>query len=167
MRKPILTALLAFSLPLTAHMTEHVVSQVDISKYNIRMELQNKVNEKLSYNVLSHIPVSSPLRPATINRISDLYGRRECHPVLKTPSFHTGIDFSANKGTPVLSTANGTVVDVTYSNLCIGYGSRISGKSSQTSNQYCKRGWGGRQHYGINHFLLAYTPLKNTPNPMR
>ena len=123
MRKPILTALLAFMLPFTAHMTESTMSPEMMERYNIRMELRTKVNQELSYNVLSHIPVSSPLKMNDIRRVSDLFGHRGRHPVLKIPSFHSGIDFSANVGTPVLSTATGTVVDVKYSNY--GYGNKI------------------------------------------
>lgn len=125
MRKPLLTALLAFSLPFTAHMTESVIPQDVISRNYIRMDLEKKLIPGLSYNVLIHIPVSSPIPTVYIKRVSDLYGPRERHPVLKIPSFHSGIDFSAKLGTPVLSTANGMVVDIEYSQSHIGYGNKI------------------------------------------
>ena len=123
MRKPILTALLIFALPFTAHMTECEMPPEVMERFNLRMDLRDKVNEELSYNVLSHIPVSSPLYSTQIKRVSDLFGYRRCHPVLKIPSFHSGIDFSANIGTPVLTTANGSVVDIVRSKY--GYGNRI------------------------------------------
>jgi len=104
-------------------MTEAEVSPEVMERYNLRMELRDRVNPELSYNVLSHIPVSSPLHSAQIKRVSDLFGHRRCHPVLKIPSFHTGIDFSAKIGTPVLATANGSVVDIVHSRR--GYGNRI------------------------------------------
>ena len=125
MRKPILTALLAFSLPFTAHMTEYKISPEKHRELSIKMELRKKVDQELNYSVLSHIPVSSPLNITQINRISELFGPRKCHPVLRIPSFHSGIDFSAIIGTPVLAAANGTVVDVEYSNTHRGYGSKI------------------------------------------
>ena len=65
----------------------------------------------------------SPLHTPDIRRVSDLYGRRTSHPVLKIPSFHRGIDFSAKVGTPVLATANGTVERVIHSKY--GYGNHI------------------------------------------
>lgn len=125
MRKPILTALLAFSLPFTAHMTEYKIPANVINNANIRMDLKRNIIKELNYNVLSHIPVSSPLPTAQIIRISDFFGPRDCHPVLKIPSFHSGVDFSATIGTPVLATANGTVVDVEHSQLHVGYGNKI------------------------------------------
>jgi murein DD-endopeptidase MepM/ murein hydrolase activator NlpD len=125
MRKPILATVLAFSLPFTAHMTESVIPQETIQKANIRMDLEEKVNTTLKYNVLSHIPVCSPLKSAQINRISDFFGPRKRHPILKVPTFHSGIDFSAVSGTPVLATANGVVVDVDHSTKKVGYGNRI------------------------------------------
>lgn len=119
-----MTVLLTFLLPLTAHMKEYKIPQSFVDSYNVRMEFRNNVVSKtLNYNVLSHIPVSSPIYMTDIRRVSDLFGPRKRHPVLNIPSFHSGIDFSANVGTPVLSTANGSVVDIKYSNY--GYGNKI------------------------------------------
>jgi murein DD-endopeptidase MepM/ murein hydrolase activator NlpD len=124
MRRAIMTAMLAFALSTTAHMQEYQVSQEVIDRMNARYDLRDRVvNKSLEYNVLSHIPVSSPLKTPDIRRVSDLYGPRRSHPVLNIPSFHRGIDFSARVGTPVLATAEGTVESVIRSRY--GYGNKI------------------------------------------
>ena len=46
--------------------------------------------------------------PITAERINDSYGMR-MHPVLKTRKMHNGMDFKAERGTPVYATADGVV----------------------------------------------------------
>ena len=128
MKKQLLTSLLVFLFPLTAHMTDCKIPQSEVDntlllKYKRIMNLEQKVNSNVDYNMLFNIPIISPIHRDAIHRISDLFGIRKCHPVYKIPSFHSGIDFSAKLGTPVLSTANGIVVDVKYSKK--GYGNKV------------------------------------------
>ena len=73
---------------------------------------------------LGDLPISSPLKTKDIERISDWYGHRTVHPVLKVPSNHKGIDISALAGTLVQATANGVVVESKFSRW--GYGNRIT-----------------------------------------
>ena len=49
------------------------------------------------------------LRPVAFKRISSGFSNRRFHPVLKTYRAHRGIDYSANRGTPIWATADGTV----------------------------------------------------------
>lgn len=47
--------------------------------------------------------------PLSFRRISSTFSNRRFHPVLKTYRPHRGVDYAAAAGTPVSSTANGTV----------------------------------------------------------
>jgi murein DD-endopeptidase MepM/ murein hydrolase activator NlpD len=75
-----------------------------------------------SYNELSEtalnkeeywasIPAIQPIHNEELNRLASGYGIR-LHPILKVKKMHTGIDFSAPKGTPIYSTGDGTVKQV-------------------------------------------------------
>jgi murein DD-endopeptidase MepM/ murein hydrolase activator NlpD len=54
-------------------------------------------------------------------KISSGFGMR-MHPVLKKEMMHNGVDFSADTGTLIMSTANGTVRSAEYANA---YGNRV------------------------------------------
>lgn len=58
-------------------------------------------------------------------RLSDAYGWR-IHPTLLVKKFHHGIDIPAPTGTPIISTAPGTVQMISYSTGSTGYFVRIS-----------------------------------------
>lgn len=79
---------------------------------NINIKELNKIKE---------IPIISPLSPNKIKRISSEFGMRK-HPIFRTEFFHEGIDYSANKGEPVRSTANGVVI---YTNNRGNYGNQV------------------------------------------
>ncbi len=49
------------------------------------------------------------LRPVAFNRVTSGYSNRRFHPVLKTYRAHRGVDWDANVGTEIFSTAEGTV----------------------------------------------------------
>lgn len=55
------------------------------------------------------LPAIAPLKNGT-NRIVSGYGFR-IHPIYKNKRMHTGIDFTAPRGTPVYATADGVVVN--------------------------------------------------------
>lgn len=73
---------------------------------------------QLSVVELSCYPVISPVRNP---RISSGFGKRK-HPIYKRQLFHTGIDFSETKGTPVYATGSGIVTRKGYNS---GYGNFI------------------------------------------
>lgn len=75
--------------------------------------LQMSVSELCDYPVI--FPIKKP------ERISSGFGMRK-HPIYRVWKFHTGIDISGAKGTPVYATANGIVVRKGY---CSGYGNYI------------------------------------------
>lgn len=72
--------------------------------------LQMPISELCDYPVI--FPIKNP------QRISSDFGMRY-HPIYRVWKFHTGIDISATKGTPVYATGNGIVVGIGYSS---GYG---------------------------------------------
>jgi murein DD-endopeptidase MepM/ murein hydrolase activator NlpD len=52
--------------------------------------------------------------PLKFSRITSGFSRRRFHPVLKYFRPHHGVDYGAPSGTPVMSTADGVVVDARY-----------------------------------------------------
>lgn len=74
---------------------------------------------KLSMNELCNYPVIFPIKKP--ERISSGFGMRY-HPIYRVWKFHTGIDISSTKGTPVYATGNGIVTRKGY---CSGYGNFI------------------------------------------
>ncbi|MCA4529019.1 M23 family metallopeptidase [Bacteroides ovatus] len=74
---------------------------------------------KLSIDELCNYPVIFPIKKP--ERISSGFGMRY-HPIYRVWKFHTGIDISSTKGTPVYATGNGIVTRKGY---CSGYGNFI------------------------------------------
>jgi Membrane proteins related to metalloendopeptidases len=72
--------------------------------------LQLSIDELCDYPVI--FPVKKP------GRISSGFGMRY-HPVYKVRKFHTGIDITGTKGTPVYASGNGVVIGKGYNS---GYG---------------------------------------------
>ena len=73
----------------------------------------------LSIDELCNYPVIFSIRKP--ERISSGFGMRK-HPIYRVWKFHTGIDISGTKGTPVYATGNGIIVRKGY---CSGYGNYI------------------------------------------
>ncbi len=55
------------------------------------------------------------MAPLKYTRLSSPYSKRRYHPVQKRYKAHLGTDYAAPKGTPIWSTANGTVIAATFS----------------------------------------------------
>jgi len=73
----------------------------------------------LSTSELCDYPVIFPIRKP--ERISSGFGMRK-HPIYRVWKFHTGIDISRIKGTPVYASGNGVVIRKGYNS---GYGNYI------------------------------------------
>ncbi len=72
--------------------------------------------------------------PLQFSRISSRYSRRRFHPVQKRWKSHKGTDYAAPHGTPIWSTANGTVVKAGYTS---GNGNYVKVKhNNKYSTQY-------------------------------
>lgn len=77
----------------------------------------------LNFSKKSHSePSIKPIKESQIIRIVG-YGNR-VHPVLKVKKLHSGTDFIAKYGTPVLSTADGKVTKIIHQET--GYGNQIT-----------------------------------------
>lgn len=70
---------------------------------------------------LTHIPAIQPISSKYLKTMASGYGHRR-DPVYGTTRFHAGMDFSADIGTPVYATGDGTVVHSSWSS---GYGNTV------------------------------------------
>ncbi|SNS27189.1 Murein DD-endopeptidase MepM and murein hydrolase activator NlpD, contain LysM domain [Belliella buryatensis] len=68
------------------------------------------------------IPAIQPIINEELTRLASGFGNR-LHPILKVRKLHTGVDFSAPKGTPIYATGDGVVIDV--KTVFGGYGKYI------------------------------------------
>lgn len=72
--------------------------------------------------------------PLNYSRISSRFSSSRFHPVLKRRKAHLGTDYAAAKGTPIMSTANGTISKASYTR---GNGNYVKVKhNSVYSTQY-------------------------------
>lgn len=73
--------------------------------------------------MLAHIPAIFPLKETEIKYISSYFGYRP-DPIYKVQKFHSGIDFSAQKGTEAYATGDGVVSEVEKGHW--GYGNMVT-----------------------------------------
>lgn len=71
----------------------------------------------------SSIPAIQPISNKELTRLASGYGMR-IHPIYKLKRMHTGIDFSAPRGTPIYATGDG-VIKLVRNNGPSGYGKEI------------------------------------------
>jgi hypothetical protein len=71
--------------------------------------------------MLKCIPAIQPIANKDLKRTASGYGRR-VDPIYGTPRFHSGMDFTANTGTEVYATGDGTVVKAGWET---GYGNCV------------------------------------------
>jgi len=87
-----------------------------ISSFNELTDLLEKNSEKLEC-----IPAIQPILNKNLKAIASGFGRR-VDPIFRVRRMHTGIDFSASKGTKVFATGNGVV---TEAGRKVGYGNVV------------------------------------------
>lgn len=74
------------------------------------------------------------MAPVKYSRISSGYSSRRFHPVQKRWKAHLGTDYAAPRGTPIMATANGTVIAASYTG---GNGNYVKIKHDETyTTQY-------------------------------
>ncbi len=110
---------------------------VQSKSYN---ELAKMIKNKET--MLASIPAIQPVSNKDLKRIASGFGYR-IDPVYKTIRLHTGLDFTAETGTPVYSTGDGTV-EVAGSQGD-GYGNKV----------LIKHGYGYETLYGHNSKVLV------------
>lgn len=72
--------------------------------------------------MFASIPAVQPLENKSLNRLASGFGMR-IHPIYKVKRMHTGLDFAAQKGTPIYATGDGVVSKI--ANNVGGYGNEI------------------------------------------
>ncbi|WP_010521361.1 M23 family metallopeptidase [Aquimarina agarivorans] len=104
--------------------------------YAFQYEVKESKKQEVSYyddqaKSLQSFFLKAPLQ---FSRISSRYSRRRFHPVQKRWKSHKGTDYAAPHGTPIWSTANGTVVKAGYTS---GNGKYVKVKhNNKYSTQY-------------------------------
>ncbi len=99
-----------------------------ISSISNRIKMQNKsFNEinnllKNKEQLLASTPAIQPVSNKNLDRIASGFGYR-IDPIYKTVKLHAGLDFTANSGTPIYATANGTIETAGYHEG--GYGNHV------------------------------------------
>ncbi len=107
-------------------MIKEVTKKVDV--LSKQMVIQSKSLDaivdmaKNKQEMLASIPAIQPVSNKNLKRMASGYGYR-IHPIYKTRKMHSGMDFSASKGTPIYATGNGTVESVKRSRR--GYGNVV------------------------------------------
>ncbi|MBP8193250.1 MAG: M23 family metallopeptidase, partial [Chitinophagales bacterium] len=97
--------------------------------------------------MLASIPAIQPVSNKDLKRIASGFGYR-IDPVYKTPRMHTGLDFTAETGTPVYATGDG-VVEIAGPQGD-GYGNKV----------LIKHGYGYETLYGHNSKILVRVGTK-------
>jgi len=72
--------------------------------------------------MLAAIPAIQPISNLNLTRVASGFGNR-IHPIYKTKKIHTGMDFTAPKGTDIYTTGNGIISQAKYSKR--GYGNHV------------------------------------------
>ena len=75
-------------------------------------------------DMMAAIPAIQPVSNVELTRLASGFGKR-IHPIYKVKRMHTGLDFSATRGTPVYATGGGHVKKAQMSYLKTGYGNQI------------------------------------------
>jgi murein DD-endopeptidase MepM/ murein hydrolase activator NlpD len=81
---------------------------IEVLKDQIKSSIESASEIKAYLSEQRDIYVSTPKGWPTPGRISSNYGTRS-DPITGKPQFHTGIDISAPRGTPIFATADGIV----------------------------------------------------------
>lgn len=71
--------------------------------------------------MLASIPAIQPIANRDLKRVASGFGYR-IHPIYKTSKMHTGMDFTAPRGTDIFATGNGRV---TFAGRNSGYGNHV------------------------------------------
>lgn len=74
--------------------------------------------------MLASIPAIQPIQNKELTRLASGFGMR-IHPIYKIKKMHTGLDFSAPRGTPIYATGAGTVKRAVISYRKTGYGNQV------------------------------------------
>lgn len=88
-----------------------------LDKLKKQMYIQTKSYDEIlelardKSKMLASIPAIQPIPNKELNRLASGFGLR-MHPILKVRKMHTGLDYSAPRGTPIYATGDGKVITV-------------------------------------------------------
>jgi len=77
---------------------------------------------KKKEEMLASLPAIQPVQNEDLTRMASGYGYR-MHPILKYNKFHAGMDFTADKGTPIYATGKGKIIQADSKSS--GYGKHV------------------------------------------
>ena len=101
---------------------------------SIRYDLNKNKSEYFSLNG-DNVKKAFLRSPVKFSYISSRYNLRRKHPILHTIRSHNGVDYAANRGSPVRATGEGTIFFAGVKNGC---GNEIEIKHSEDySTRYC------------------------------
>jgi len=126
-------------LEITSRKLDNVASQIYVQSKSFDEVYEMAKNKE---EMLASIPAIQPIKNTDLKRIASYYGYR-IDPIYKVQKFHSGLDFSAPKGTPVFSTGNGVVIKTKKSKR--GYGNTIE----------IDHGYGYTTFYAHNSEIIA------------
>ena len=106
-------------LTMTNEKMDKIAKQISIQSESLD-DIITLANGKEEF--LSSIPAIQPVKNEDLKRMASGYGYRS-DPFTKIKKFHAGMDFSAEVGTPIYATGNGTVTIA--NNKLSGYGNLI------------------------------------------
>jgi murein DD-endopeptidase MepM/ murein hydrolase activator NlpD len=94
------------------------------NRVNYQQKSFDKITELIERkeDLLAAIPAIQPVSNKQLERVASGFGYR-IDPVYKIPKMHAGLDFTANTGTPIYVTADGTVKTSGFNNG--GYGNHV------------------------------------------
>jgi murein DD-endopeptidase MepM/ murein hydrolase activator NlpD len=98
--------------------SQFMVVEKDSINYLLRI-LEKK--DSTNTSMLRHLPSLQPIRGKDIVAISTRYGMR-VNNEYGMSRFHDGIDFAANRGTPIFADGDGVIIDSNFDN---GYGHHV------------------------------------------
>ena len=101
-----------------------------LDKLKRQMYIQTKSYDEIidlalnKEEMLAAIPAIQPINNKELTRLASGFGLR-IHPIYKIKKMHTGLDFSAPRGTPIYATGAGTVKKAQNSYRKTGYGNQV------------------------------------------
>jgi murein DD-endopeptidase MepM/ murein hydrolase activator NlpD len=103
----------------TARKLDNIASQIYVQSKSFDEVFEMARNKE---KMLASIPAIQPVSNHDLKRLSSYFGYRP-DPIYKVKKFHSGVDFSAPKGTPIYATGEGVVIKTKHSRR--GYGNTI------------------------------------------
>lgn len=101
-----------------------------LDKLKRQMYIQTKSYDEIidlalhKEEMLAAIPAIQPINNKELTRLASGFGLR-IHPIYKIKKMHTGLDFSAPRGTPIYATGAGSVKKALNSYRKTGYGNQV------------------------------------------